>query len=274
MNYAYMVQWWLFAAIGGGRLVGAAAPRGPRRGPGPDAGTAPTRRTGVRRAMTLPHRGLRPDRRHALGRARRPRRLDRLAVPAPLRLRRVASPGCSAATRTVTGGSPRPAVASSPAARYRTTRSCSRPSGTPPTGTVRVIDFMPPRDQVPNLVRIVEGVAAGSRCRRVLRLRLDYGRIVPWVRRIDGLHAIAGPDAVWLRADVAHEGRRLRLAVADFACAPATAYSFVLTWHPSHLREPDRRARSTTSRRPRSSGASGSGGAATPGRTATRSSAR
>src|ERR671918_18901 len=33
-----------------------------------------------------------------------------------------------------------------------------------------------------------------------LRLRFDYGRVVPWVRATEGCRvAIAGPDSVWLR---------------------------------------------------------------------------
>ena len=43
-------------------------------------------------------------------------------------------------------------------------RSCSRPSSRPTTGTVQVIDFMPPRDRHPDLVRIVEGVEGRCRC--------------------------------------------------------------------------------------------------------------
>ena len=64
-------------------------------------------------------------------------------------------------------------------------------------GTVRVIDFMPPRGSEPDVVRIVEGVTGCVPMRMDLRLRFDYGHIVPWVRRQDGdLAAVAGPDAV------------------------------------------------------------------------------
>ena len=38
--------------------------------------------------------------------------------------------------------------------------------------------------------------------RSTLRLRFDYGSIVPWVRRSDGHRvAVAGPDSVWLRSE-------------------------------------------------------------------------
>ena len=60
-------------------------------------------------------------------------------------------------------------------------------------GVAAVIDFMPARDQDPNLVRIVEGRKGKVRMRSELIIRFDYGSIVPWVRRNDcGIAAIAG----------------------------------------------------------------------------------
>src|ERR671921_1949463 len=64
-------------------------------------------------------------------------------------------------------------------------------------GTVRVVDFMPPRGEAPDVVRIVEGVSGRVRMRTELLLRFDYGHVVPWVRSADGeLAGVAGPDAV------------------------------------------------------------------------------
>jgi GH15 family glucan-1,4-alpha-glucosidase len=66
------------------------------------------------------------------------------------------------------------------------------------TGTVRVLDFMPQRDEAPDVVRIVEGVTGTVEMAAVLRLRFDFGSVVPWVRRTDGHRvAVAGPDAIW-----------------------------------------------------------------------------
>src|SRR5919202_6338070 len=42
-------------------------------------------------------------------------------------------------------------------------------------GTVRLIDFMPPRGQAPDVVRIVEGVRGRVPMSMVLKLRFDYG---------------------------------------------------------------------------------------------------
>ena len=53
------------------------------------------------------------------------------------------------------------------------------------TGTVRLTDFMPPRDgKPPVLTRIVEGVHGHVDMESELRIRLGYGAIVPWVRRV------------------------------------------------------------------------------------------
>ncbi|WP_328999226.1 glycoside hydrolase family 15 protein [Kribbella sp. NBC_00709] len=102
------------------------------------------------------------------------------------------------------------------------------------SGTVRVIDFMPPRDQAPDVVRIVEGVSGSVEMQSELKLRFDYGHVVPWVRRSDGqIDAIAGPDAVSLRSDVHQYGRDLA-TYADFRISENDRAWFVLTWHPSH----------------------------------------
>ena len=45
---------------------------------------------------------------------------------------------------------------------------------------------MPPRDEAPDVVRVVEGISGRVPMHGELRLRFDYGRVVPWVRRVDG----------------------------------------------------------------------------------------
>ena len=77
-------------------------------------------------------------------------------------------------------------------------------------GTVRLLDFMPPRGEAPDVVRIVEGVRGRVPMVMELRLRFDYGQVVPWVYREEGdLVAVAGPEAVWLRTPVPTFGRDL-----------------------------------------------------------------
>ena len=107
------------------------------------------------------------------------------------------------------------------------------------TGSVRVIDFMPPRGQEPDVVRIVEGLEGSVPMRMELVVRFEYGSIVPWVRRVEEQTrvAIAGPDAVSLRTRVPMRGENLR-TVAEFTVAAGEREPFVLTWYPSHLELP------------------------------------
>ncbi|WP_336322138.1 glycoside hydrolase family 15 protein [Streptomyces lavendofoliae] len=108
------------------------------------------------------------------------------------------------------------------------------------TGTVRVLDFMPQRDEAPDVVRIVEGVSGTVEMASVLRLRFDYGSVVPWVRRTDGHRvAIAGPDSIWLRSEptVKTWGQQFSTC-SSFTVGAGEKVAFVLTWHPSHQPRP------------------------------------
>ena len=51
------------------------------------------------------------------------------------------------------------------------------------SGAVRLIDFMPPRGENPDIIRIVEGLRGKVSMQMELIIRFDYGQIVPWVRR-------------------------------------------------------------------------------------------
>lgn len=107
-------------------------------------------------------------------------------------------------------------------------------------GRVRLIDFMPPRGVAADVVRIVEGVSGRVPMEMTLRLRFDYGHVVPWVRRADqGLTAIAGPDAVWLQTPVPTHGEHLT-TLAEFEITAGQRLPFVLTHQLSHLPRPDR----------------------------------
>jgi GH15 family glucan-1,4-alpha-glucosidase len=107
-------------------------------------------------------------------------------------------------------------------------------------GVVRVVDCMPPRQSDPDVARIVQGVRGRVPMRMELTIRFDYGSIVPWVRHVDGaLHAIAGPDSVWLRTPVPVYGQNLT-TLADFTVAEGERAPFMLTWHASHRPAPRR----------------------------------
>jgi GH15 family glucan-1,4-alpha-glucosidase len=101
-------------------------------------------------------------------------------------------------------------------------------------GSVRVIDFMPLSDHRWDIVRIVEGLTGRVRLRMDLRVRFDYGSIVPWVHRSgEALLLTAGPDTLELTASVAVEGENMK-TVADFSVGPGERESFVLNYRPSH----------------------------------------
>jgi GH15 family glucan-1,4-alpha-glucosidase len=107
-------------------------------------------------------------------------------------------------------------------------------------GTVRLIDFMPPRGEAPDVVRIVEGVRGKVAMRMSLSIRFDYGSIIPWVRRREeGLLAVAGPDALFLATPVELVGENFH-TVAEFDVGHGDRVPFVLTWYPSNRPPPER----------------------------------
>jgi GH15 family glucan-1,4-alpha-glucosidase len=106
-------------------------------------------------------------------------------------------------------------------------------------GAVRLVDFMVPRLADPDLVRVVEGVRGRVPMRMELRIRFDYGRLTPWVRRAgNALLAVSGPESLILRTPVSHHGED-RATVADFEVAEGDRVPFALTWNLSHEPLPD-----------------------------------
>jgi GH15 family glucan-1,4-alpha-glucosidase len=107
-------------------------------------------------------------------------------------------------------------------------------------GAVRVTDLMPQRDRAPDVVRIVQGLRGEVTVHSALRLRFDYGSVVPWVRRADGHRvAVAGPDSAWLRStpEVPTWGEDYGTH-SEFTVRAGQTVAFVLTWHPSHEPRP------------------------------------
>ena len=139
---------------------------------------------------------------------------------------------------------------------------------------MRLIDFMPPRQTAPDLVRIVEGVAGSVATRLDLTIRFDYGSIVPWVRRTDdGILAVAGPDALHLATPVELVGRNFH-TIAEFEVRAGERVPFVLTVSRPTSSFPSPSTRSELSQRPRPTGGNGSTPALTRDASATRSCAR
>ena len=106
------------------------------------------------------------------------------------------------------------------------------------TGTVALIDFMPPRGKASDIVRLVRGVGGTVKMRMELVIRFGFGIDIPWVRRIDhSLMAIAGQDMTVLRTPAKTRGEDLT-TVADFEVSEGETVPFVLTYGPSHLEPP------------------------------------
>ncbi len=106
-------------------------------------------------------------------------------------------------------------------------------------GAVRLTDFMPVRGRNSDVIRIVEGIRGTVRMRMELCLRFDYGRTVPWVRRVqNGVRAIAGPNLAILRATVPTHGENLK-TLAEFPVMEGNRVCFTLTYGFSHQEDPE-----------------------------------
>jgi GH15 family glucan-1,4-alpha-glucosidase len=106
------------------------------------------------------------------------------------------------------------------------------------SGTVALIDFMPPRGKASDIVRLVRGLTGTVKMRMELVIRFGFGVDIPWVRRIDhSLLAVAGQDMTVLRTPVETRGEDLT-TVSDFEVKAGETVPFVLTYGPSHLDPP------------------------------------
>ena len=103
-------------------------------------------------------------------------------------------------------------------------------------GVVALIDFMPPRGNASDVVRLVRGITGKVKLQMQLVIRFGFGIDIPWVRRTaDGaLQAISGPDMTVLRTPVETRGEDLT-TVAGFEVSEGETIPFVLTYGPSHL---------------------------------------
>jgi GH15 family glucan-1,4-alpha-glucosidase len=108
------------------------------------------------------------------------------------------------------------------------------------SGTVALIDFMPPRGEASDIVRLVRGMDGQVKLRMELVIRFGFGSEIPWVRRSEdrsALLAICGQDMTVLRTPVETRGENLT-TVADFEVSAGETIPFVLTYGPSHLATP------------------------------------
>lgn len=107
-------------------------------------------------------------------------------------------------------------------------------------GSVALVDCMAFSDDssCPQITRIVEGRSGTVRMRMELVIRFEYGAVVPWVTKAPGgLRATAGPDALYLHADVPVRGENMR-SIAEFEIDANDRLPFTLSYTASHLPRP------------------------------------
>ncbi|HET8561001.1 MAG TPA: glycoside hydrolase family 15 protein [Marmoricola sp.] len=110
------------------------------------------------------------------------------------------------------------------------------------SGVVVVTDFMPLNDGRFDLVRRVVGKGGSVRMRHEWRVRLDYGKVRPWVHRethhgAEVILATAGPDRLILRSSRlprAVDGRHCD----EFEVKNGQQLDFTTVWIPSHHQVP------------------------------------
>ena len=110
-------------------------------------------------------------------------------------------------------------------------------------GSVRVLDFMPPMQGHPTIVRIVESVEGSVEMTAELVVRFDSGTTVPWVNHHDdgSLSAVAGPHLLLLHSEVPLRGRSMK-SFATFRIQQGQRVRFALTYQASWLESGDARS--------------------------------
>ena len=100
-------------------------------------------------------------------------------------------------------------------------------------GILVVTDFMPPRTEEMDLIRLVHCESGQVEFRLELCIRFDYGSYIPWITiEPGGARALAGPDSLYLSSARPLQAKDYVIeAVGKLAAGEREA--FVLTWHPS-----------------------------------------
>ncbi|WP_421668294.1 glycoside hydrolase family 15 protein [Pseudomonas sp. ALK-5] len=102
------------------------------------------------------------------------------------------------------------------------------------SGAVRLIDCMPLSNERWDVLRIVVGLRGRVAMSMELIIRFDYGSIVPWVSRREGiLFATAGPDTLELHTPVHTRGEQMTTR-ANFEIGAGERVPFVLNYRPSY----------------------------------------
>ena len=101
------------------------------------------------------------------------------------------------------------------------------------TGTVALVDFMPPRGEYSDVVRIIRGLRGKVAIRMDLMIRFDYGLSIPWVTKTeDGIRAVSGQHMAVLRTTAPLKGEAMS-TVSEFSLSPGDEQAFTLTYSQS-----------------------------------------
>jgi GH15 family glucan-1,4-alpha-glucosidase len=120
------------------------------------------------------------------------------------------------------------------------------------TGSVRITEFMPVGDRRASIVRRVECTEGEVVMHQEVAVRLSYGTVLPWVRRmqdqmgIEVVVAVAGPDAIVLRGDelphaVNHQHphhTKHHKHAGQYTIEAGQIVDQELAWYPSHRSVP------------------------------------
>lgn len=105
-------------------------------------------------------------------------------------------------------------------------------------GSVRIVDFMPRRDRLPTLVRIVEGVEGTVAMRTSIAIRFQNGVLPPWTRPIgDAITFTVGENGAVLRSSVKFDVEKPD-ARCTFEVKRGDRIEFVMQWYPSYEEPP------------------------------------
>lgn len=109
-------------------------------------------------------------------------------------------------------------------------------------GRVQIVDCMRARDDGGSeVLRLVRGLEGTVQMRMDLRMRLGYGKVVPWVTTTDDgrLRAVAGPDCLVLDTPVELHGGEELDTQAEFNVSAGEEIPFALSWGLSWQALPD-----------------------------------
>lgn len=107
------------------------------------------------------------------------------------------------------------------------------------TGTATLIDFMYPREEHPNIVRLVVCESGAVDFATEFVVRFGYGEEVPWVVALSDsrLRAVAGPNKIILQSTIELRGEDFK-TVGSFTVNKGETVSFALTYGESFMPDP------------------------------------